>query len=642
MIVPTTNDFLKTPHDESLFESFNESITLNAIIVDVIEVFTERGVALVSHPEFEKNRLVAYTPESGIIDGAAAILQIASGQPKIVGVAYFGARKSNSYLFDVEEDDKSKKLEKNISENPDDSFEDVISRALIIKHEAGEKVYHNKFSGTKCGNSLTTVFFGLHSRLELGLKHATLESQSAGILAGTGEFLVEEDENTGVTRSKLSMSDDIDGFLRPIYKEYRGDVSSSISEDDIEITETILSIPNLKDVIQLDMAIDYDTEKYKHEFKDVKHEFKNRKLTVDGSEEKTGSTMINSTLKSKSNSTFSDSRAIKGKHGSRNISITFLRAIDVFGNIFEFNAGDSKKITLGTSTSIDRKKKSFILEDSYEYTQESTFSSSLPTKTNNIHVQEKYGTEIIASYGKVNRKSYNIETIINTSTNTSYSKGDGEIEAFEVHESPDFIFKGRKKAETYKESDGEKPTHSITIESNDGNKISKEMIISGSPVEICTYKGQNSKSSTNIGESEFSLNSSAQINFKGKSVMMQSDLMTVDSKLSVTKGFMTGGDFIVNAENIYLNAKKNMIASSNDSMQFSSGRIIMNASKQFVAIGARNLTDKDGKSLSTPMLVLDKTSVLTSEFVGLVAADSAIISAKENISFSAKIVSGAR
>jgi len=293
-------------------------------------------------------RVFPYTPESGIRMGTTVIISLSGNTAKIVDKLRIPITPSKAVVLDFDsKQEEKKKMIRGLDQTPPWSEEIGDKKAhmpVIVKHKEGERIFHLDFSGLKLGYEKTVLFYHTQARIEL-MKHVVeIIGISTNILskAGTKKYFFDDKiRESGYILENVYEVKDEEYFH--FIREYKGNVKKAMSHDKVSFSDVTpqKAIETINNAVYLFFIIDTnDDNEYEEKAEEVTHTYQNRKLTVNGG---TGSKMlVHTKLKSKAQISdgFMKKKSIEAEIDGDKYNVTYLKAIDVKGNVFEHFAGD--------------------------------------------------------------------------------------------------------------------------------------------------------------------------------------------------------------------------------------------------------------------------------------------------------------
>ena len=640
MIIPTTSDSMRSSHDETSWNHLLEKEPSKTIIVDVLKVYPDRMQATVSFPNMEDMRL-SYNPESGIIEGCSALAVSYSGVFIIERIVTFDCPVEDSVIFDVDKDNLIESLYVNDSASVEDEYEDTVSEPVVIKHAMGEKILSYLFSGIKLGDAATTIFFGLFSKIRMMKSSIIVRSRKVALEAGLSRIILKNSSSGkgGYSLSIVDKDEDQNDISNKKFLEFKGDVKEFISLHNISFEESMIDIPSVENMISLELAMDYEIEKYAQEKIEVSHEYKNRKLSIIGGS--SDSIMINDGLLSDSGIKVSSYRGIKGLIGDREVIFTVFKSVSYDGDSFEYYAG-KKTVVSDEIKELSIDKNTYVLGNTNYSYQGSYRHVCFPVSTSGMFISDRYHKSRISNFGKYNEKMYQEAVYSKINSHTEY-----EVDLKSGIANRDYTKTQNKTIEgtnlsivLSEDEDVGFPSYTSLIKSSDGKEIVERKDINGIPKSSVVIKSDTQDSAIfSISSLESIIKTSNKVSILSNNALISGENTVIDSRLTVTKGFTTSGEFRVSATDIILAAENRMILTAKEESLISSNSLSILADESMYMRGPDNLSDDEGKSLQTSSIFFGSTVSIVGERIQIQAADSAYLVAKELVALSARSVS---
>ncbi len=520
-------------------------------------------------------RVLPYTPESGIRKGTTVLIQIASGVPRITTKLYFGFRPESIAIMDVDfSKNKRDAIYKNASTPgwSESEGEHYGHMPVIIKHEPGEKIYNVDFQGLKIGYTKVTLFYHPSSRIELYKGHVDIIGINSSTITKAGSKRYVFDNKTkepGYVVEKTTTKED-DIYFDAL-REYRGNVSKAMSDDELVISAAYPSDASsiIASAIYMMVVLDKDSESHKRDMTTVDHTYKNRKLSIVGS---SGDEMLHKKIKSKTSipDDFLKTKAITATLSGKDISVTYIKAISVNGDVYEFNSGKKILMSSGDTKKIHGGKKNseFSFGDVDKYTQRNISSKHYPVSEESINTEEYFGTKIVNNKGDVVQKNYRREINTKIFSKTTYEVDNkSDIETMETKNSPiiqnqsQYIHTEYKKAKNVN-----RPIQNSSVMTDKGTTVRTISDMNSTPFSVVKNKSGN-RTEITLTDSGFQLETKNTMMFKSKgSMLIDTPYTTSTGLLSLENGLYVKGDFYLNADNIIMDAKKYFVVVSENSL----------------------------------------------------------------------------
>lgn len=583
-------DAAKKQEQEMLGESSLKSTPTTNILATCSKVYPDFYMAKVESAELG-TRVFPYTPDSGIRAGTTVIITISGNTAKITDKLRNLVTPSKAVIidFDAKQDEK-KKFIRPLDSSPDWSDklgEKMASQPVIVKHEEGEKIFHVDFAGLKVGYKKVVLFYHTHARIEL-MKHVVeIIGVSTNILskAGTKKFVFDDKtRESGYILENVYESKDEEYFH--FIREYKGNVKKAMSDDKVSFDDVTPKKASsvIQNAVYLFFVIDTeDSDDYDKDAEEVKHTYKNRKLKVE-SGANSNSLSIHSKIKSKAeiSDDFMESKAIKVKIDSEDYKVTYLKAIDVKGNVFEHFAGDRIQTIRGDYYSLRAgdDDSTYHLMDKKEYVQKNVRELHYPVDEKSSHEYEYFGNIIERFKGDYRGKffRYNMTNFIFTYFEYEVDDKSG-IDTMEMIKSPKMVEERQNRITEFKKTDIYNKDKNIsdlkTIEGEGGGKTTLIMDAKKTPFSL-TYTSKDANTKIIATDQAITMQSKESMNFKTKNMLIDVEMLTITGIVSITKGLFVDSTFFVEAKNIAMTAKetfvitsKNYVANADEYMSFS-------------------------------------------------------------------------
>jgi len=564
---------LKTEHKsvnttQTLFpNTHTQAHQQTSFIVNVVEILREEGICRVKSDSLPDNAKVFYTPESGVREGGAAIVQVSHGVPIITRALDTGTK--NKALIDPLSEFFNGEFYRLKEPTASDSgdYQSLVHESSGVVHDDSEKVFACDFSGLKAGLISSVMFYEANSKFISTYGQATVAADSISLVSYGGLLGFTEPsggEKSGyVGMSSVDIDEEDDQVVIENTVEYRGNVSKALSDASIEI-QGITGNPksSIYDSVYALIVFGDDIDDFKVETKSASHTYIHRELKViggGGSDER----VVHNRLAAEAgiNDDSMNYRCIVARVGGEVTPIVYMKYITRNGDVYEFNAGE-KILFSEEEKSINVKEKT-VIELGFTRTlfQTDHFFNQYPTSESTSFYTEIYGTKIDELKGDhyVHEYRYLNNLYINSSTIYEIDES-SSIKTFEYVDSP---IKSTANSILFEEFTGNsdigvsKPVKSA-IYSDDSGNTAEESVMVGSGTEFM-YSATNGKYTSIVynGSSGFvSINDGYDV--------IQSKILTVDSDFSYFSGttsmnsLIVDGDIYVSAKNIVFRAKESL------------------------------------------------------------------------------------
>jgi len=430
----------------------------------------------------------------------------------------------------------------------------------------------------------------------------------------------------GTSSSELSMVERIEDSVLPVYKEYRGDVKARLSEDMIEFIDTVATMPDLEDILYMDIVISYDVEEFKEEFQSVSHKYVDRELTIDtygGS-----GIPLNKDFVSRSKIEPKEYTAIFGKIDEDEVVFPYVKIIDKKGNVFSFSSGKNVDINLENRKVVSYDYEGYTIGDYISAHQKSHTDITFPVDENSLNIFERYHSTFCSYFGRYNSVEHEKSVYKKINTFCEYEiDATGRVDTREAIVSPDRTITGCKATTILEESeDGELPVDVKIMSSNDGNTITKRNEIADSCSSTTQIRDKHGEFIQSNTPSSVVVKTEGDYVQESRANFIKSDRVLMTGLVQVNGGFFTKKSFMIDAESIYIRGKQGIFMETDGYLHTKSESIYM-GSRSSVSIVGGDFKDEDGNTIATPALVLDRQVIVFGESVAVVGADTVAISA---------------
>ena len=637
-----SKDFSNRSHGVDDWESVHENHSLSSTTVTILEIFPEQLVAKIYHPQYsvDKKTCVPYLPDSGILTGSLARMDIHSGAPIITKVLKYGVEVKDSFVIDLDPTAKVR-IKKGDAKKYGD-YKNIAFDKYVYLLKEGEKAYYAGKSVLKLG--LDHIVLSEKGNSEIILrggvaesygKTAILSTDYASISANTQSV---DGSNTTLKIDKIikanSNTESEAENLEPIYREYRGACSAALKDDGISLQNIPNGLPNISDLVYLDIMLNPDIDNFKINQSDVTSTYSNRKLSINGS---SPDLCLNSELGTYVKLDFQSYSSGIATVNDKKHAIVYLKSITKTGDTVLFQAGKNNSLVMGkdittsaTKTDITLKEKSIIYQDSVS-------EIHLPVNMDSFYIQDRYHRQLISNFGKTIKKDYaeTYENRINSFVKYDIDSASG-ISTGELHHSPSLNFIGSELRTTLNSEEPFTPLHSFSMKDSNENSIVEKRTLNND-ASIYTKISYNGKKATIYANTqEYVIDGVKSAIFNAQHSSFNGDV-TVVGKLNVGDGISSKGNFLVDAKSIQMQAKDSILLVTDGMLYTSSQHLYMKSDGDIALVGGS--TNVNGSNEKPMLIMSDKTVQLFGNSLSLIGINSASLQSKELVSLSAKNIS---
>lgn len=594
-------------------------------------------------------KIIPYLPESGIRANSQVIVTIASDVPRITNKLFFGFEPEKYVMMDLDAfsgGNDSKGFVYNNSSVPpwDEKYGEKLSyQPVVIKHTEGEKVFHVDLGGLKVGFKKVTLFYQPHARIELYKNTVELIGISTVITtkAGSRRYVYDDSKKEAGYCAENIYGKDSDGNFTDSVKEYKGNVSKAMADDKLTISNSPVSDGTsiIHNAVYLMIVLDDNVADYKHECSLVKHVYKNRKLSVSGGGNK--DVLLNEDMKTKArvSSSYLKSRACVASLKGVDYPITYIKAITRSGDVFEFNAGKNITFVSGESHSVfaGKSSDSFFIGQHSVNIQDNSSMLHFPVRENSAYRHEYMGTTIKEFKGEYIDTFYR-KLISNRISSRLIYEVDPKsgISTQEVIMSPNIQLFSKNRVEIFDQFD---PllNNIIKDEKSMNNDNGDHIHMVSNPASSCFRVSQTSggsRAELDISKDRMSMETVGAITTKSSNILHDCKTLVSEGTLILKDGLHTEGNFIVEADNIVLEAKNYMYVMAKDIIMQSSNNVTMLYANSFIAASESSITGDElnsalimGKGSAT--IQGTDVSVFAAKNVSVVGGETATLGAPE-------------
>ena len=590
-------------------------------------------------------RIIPYLPETGIRKGSTVAISIFTNIPRITHKLFFGFKPDKTAVmnFDITKDSENKKYVYPQGEAPEWDLKEAAHLAyepVIIKHEEGEKVYHVDFGGLKIGFKSVTLFYHPHARIELYKHTVDIIGISAAIKtkAGFCKYVFDEsDKKSGYIVSTTTEYEDEEYF--DFMREYKGNVSDALDEDKIEITQIPGATPDIiTDSIYCMIIFDTELDFYENDSTTATHIYKNRHLSVEGGGDENvfhKKLMENAGIEEDSIEHSSGVAKIEDTE----VAITYVKAISKEGDIFEFNAGEKTTVSTERKSIVMKEENTYVFGSSGYFLQEDYVFQQFPTKEETSYKYEYFGSsirEVKGDYIEKFFREYSCNKIKSTTTH-DVDKESG-IDTIEKIESP-IVVKDLRNVKNNFSDDIDELDIEVEEITTIKNEI-KETIIrlsTGEDAVVMTSSDREKECLMRLGVTDFTFKTENTMVFKSKkSIIFDSDKEVFVGKAEFRDGIYVDGDFIVNAENIYMTSEGNIAFTAKNIYSIADDSILAYFEKDFTALCLNTPIEDNKPVVGTYFSMSDKSSQLVAQHVQIYGGKDIAAVAEKSASYGAE------
>jgi hypothetical protein len=596
------------------------------------EIYADFGMARVTSYSFG-TRIFKYTEDSGIRPGDDVVVQVFSGVPLITHKVHYGYDPQKSILIDFDNEDG--KIIQRVKKEPEwreEEAEWATARYCIVKHKPGERSFTVDMAGLFVGYSAVRLFYAPDSRIEVYRKNINLISPNIYMMTKNAAIELDDEEEGGGVYSYTFFEDE-DSVVYTT-REFKGNVSKQLTAKGIFIESGygLFSVLSLEDVVYLFMVIDRERKEYEQEVSIVSHRYSNRKLSIDGNKSHSDISINDMTLKV-SRLTEEDLKvgAIVIGFEDDSFPVTYLRAIDIKGNVFEFAAGKKHTIAKDRSDIVFHDRLSVSMGEEWYVRQSNRNDIHYPINEGSYDIRETYGTSITSIKGR-SVASYYEEEFVNRINFTEEYEVDAEsgIDTLKKSTIPKEIVDRHNYIINFDDLKISSPVEEQVIFNYGKNVVSHIRNATNTLFGISGSVDGKSASMILNGDT-FSVGNEGAVRLESEILLASNNYSIFDGIAVFNNGVRVDGDFFIKADNIYMEATKNYYIRTLNAFIMADKSIGFTYKDKFYASCTDTIYEGKEK-LSPAAFNMDKTKVTVSAEDFFVYADNnGSIYAKERL-----------
>jgi len=635
-----SKDFANRSSGLEDWEEVQEKTYHSSTSVTILEIFPEQLVARIYHPIYspDKKTCIPYSPDSGIVSGSTARVDIHSGAPLITRILKHGVETKKSYVINIDPTAKEK-IKKGDAPKYGD-YKNIAFDKYIFLAKEGEKVYSAGKSAILLGFEHVVISNKGDAELILRAGVAEIKGKTASLFS---DYASISTNTTSLSGAYISSSvDKIETEYSegkkpdPIYREYRGSCNIGLEDDGITIESIPNGAPDMSSVVYLDIVLNPDIENFSLETGKISSSFRNRKLKVIGDRK---DLPIHEELNGYASIEFNKYSAGIASFNDKKYAIVFFKAITKNGDTILFQSGKKSTLSLKEDISVSVDKTDVTLENKTIINQENVSEIHLPTSENSFYIQDRYHSQMISNFCKVSQKDY-VETYnskINTFVKYEIDAESG-IQTRETHNSPLYYYNGTSMFISLEESQF-KPEYSFIIKDKSGNSISTSRTLDEDSKETVTFSFGSKRSFKSFGTKAYVVDGLDSSTFNTKKAFFNGGI-TIKSKLNVGDGIFTKGNLIVDAKTVQIKADSSLSFLSEGTIYASGSLVYLKSDGKLALSGTAKTYNDSTKNTVAPMLIIsDEQIQLYGESLSLIGKKRANLQSELFVGLSAKNIS---